>query len=239
MPAVRSMSLMAKDKDFSYTPSPNHMRQPQDWEPLFQQFLARQMSADAAHDIHHVRRVVANAMQLTAATGANAAVVFPAAWLHDCVVVPKSSPQRAQASRLAAAAAGAFLRAQGYGLANVADIEHAIAAHSFSAGISPRTLEAQIVQDADRLDALGAIGIARCIQVGTAAARPLYHAADPFCHTRQPDDNAATVDHFYTKLLRLADAMQTEAGRAEARRRTTFMLAFLEQLASEIDPGES
>lgn len=206
----------------------------QDWEPVFQQFLAQQISADAAHDMSHVRRVAVNAMQLAAVTGAEVAVVLPAAWLHDCVVVPKASPQRAQASRLAAAAAGAFLRQQGYGLADVAEIEHAIAAHSFSAGIPPRTLEAQVVQDADRLDALGAIGIARCIQVGTSVARPLYDETDPFCNARQPDDDAAILDHFYVKLLRLADTMQTAAGRAEARRRTAFMTAYLQQLQSEI-----
>ncbi len=204
------------------------------WELVFQQFLAQQMRADAAHDMSHIRRVAANAMQLAAVTGAEVAVVLPAAWLHDCVVVPKASPQRAQASRLAAAAAGAFLRQQEYGLADVAEIEHAIAAHSFSAGISPRTLEAQVVQDADRLDALGAIGIARCIQVGTSAARPLYDVADPFCYARQPDDDAAILDHFYVKLLRLADTMQTAAGRAEAQRRTAFMTAYLQQLQSEI-----
>ena len=61
------------------------------------------------------------------------------------------------------------------------EIRHAIEAHSYSAGIAPRTIEAKVVQDADRLDALGAIGLARCIAVGAALGRPLYEPDDPFC----------------------------------------------------------
>ena len=90
------------------------------------------------------------------------------------------------------------------------------------------------MQDADRLDALGAVGIARCIAVGAALGRPIYQAGDPFCTAREPDDAGASVDHFYTKLLKLADTMQTEAGRREARQRSDFMQGYLDQLRSEI-----
>lgn len=70
----------------------------------------------------------------------------------------------------------------------MSDVVHAIEAHSFSAGIKPETIEAKIVQDADRLDALGAIGIARCFTVGGQLERPVYNSDDPFCETRKPDD---------------------------------------------------
>ena len=73
------------------------------------------------------------------------------------------------------------------------------------------------MQDADRLDALGAIGLARCIAVGAALGRPLYEPDDPFCRARDPDDRGASVDHFYTKLLKLAGTMQTAAGPARGR----------------------
>ncbi|MBC7449384.1 MAG: HD domain-containing protein [Hymenobacteraceae bacterium] len=122
--------------------------------------LAVRAEGDVAHDAEHIRRVVTNARQLAASTGADERVVVPAAWLHDCVSVAKDSPQRTQASRLAATAAD-FLRASGYPATYIPAIEHAIEAHSFSAGIAPRTLEARVVQDADRLDTLGAVGIAR------------------------------------------------------------------------------
>jgi len=189
---------------------------------------------DAAHDLEHTRRVVANARGLAATEGAKLEIVLPAAWLHDCVTVPKDSPQRATASRLAAAQAGAWLREWGWPAELLPDIAHVIEAHSFSAGIAPRTIEAKVVQDADRLDALGAVGLARCLMLGGALGRPLYAAEDPFCEQRAPDDKAACVDHFYTKLLTLEATMQTEGGRAEARRRTEFLRQFLGELKRAI-----
>jgi uncharacterized protein len=181
-----------------------------------------------------MRRVVANARALAAAEGAKLEVVLPAAWLHDCVTVPKDSPQRAAASRLAAAQAGAWLREWDWPEALLPDIAHAIEAHSFSAGIAPRTIEAKVVQDADRLDALGAVGLARCLMLGGTLGRPLYAVEDPFCERRVPDDKAACVDHFYAKLLKLEGTMQTAAGKAEAERRTEFLRGFLEELKREI-----
>lgn len=204
------------------------------WEAHFITFLNQPLSAnDPAHDLAHIRRVVANARMLAAAEGARLEIVLPAAWLHDCVIIPKDSPQRQYASTRAAQVAGDFLREQGFP-ADIPAIQHAIAAHSFSAGIAPRTLEAMVVQDADRLDALGAIGIARCLQLGGALGRPLYNADDPFAVTRPLDDTANTLDHFFVKLLTLAERMQTATGRAEAHRRTAFMREFLQQLGKEI-----
>lgn len=205
-----------------------------DWEPRFIQFIAAQPDADPGHGLIHLRRVVATAMRLSAQEGARVDVVLPAAWLHDCVHVAKDSPDRPLASRLAAAHAVSFLRRESYPAEALPEIAHAIEAHSYSAGIPPRTIEAKIVQDADRLDALGAIGIARCVAVGVALGRPLYEADDPFCENRPPDDLGATVDHFYSKLLKLAGTMQTAAGRQEALRRSAFIRAFIGQLRTEI-----
>lgn len=204
------------------------------WETRCAIFLDTQMPGDAAHDRGHLLRVVALAKRLAHAEGAELAVVVPAAWLHDCVVVPKDSPRRAGASLLAAAAATTFLRESGYPVAYLDAISHAIAAHSFSAGIVPQTLTARVVQDADRLDALGAVGLARCLMLGGALGRPLYHLDEPFPLRRPPDDTAYSLDHFFTKLLKLADSMQTATGRAEAMRRTAFLHEFLAQLADEI-----
>jgi len=207
-----------------------------DWEPRFVQFIAGQPGSDPAHGLVHLRRVVATAVRLATEEGARIDIVLPAAWLHDCVHVAKDSPDRPLASRLAAAHAISFLQQAGYPSEALPEIAHAIEAHSYSAGIPPRTVEAKVVQDADRLDALGAIGIARCVAVGAALGRSLYEPDDPFCERRQPDDSGASVDHFYTKLLKLAGTMQTAAGRREAGRRTAFIHAFIEQLRSEIGP---
>jgi uncharacterized protein len=206
------------------------------WEPRFRRFVADQPGADPGHGPAHLERVVATALRLAAEEGARLEVVLPAAWLHDCVHVAKDSPARARASRLAAEHALRFLESAGYPAATLPAIRHAIEAHSFSAGIAPETLEAKVVQDADRLDALGAIGLARCIAVGAILGRPVYAPSDPFCREREPDDRGASVDHFYTKLLKLAGTMQTAAGRREAERRTAFLRAFLAQLESEIGP---
>jgi len=192
------------------------------------------LAGDAAHDGEHVRRVVANARKLAATEGGRLEVVLPAAWLHDCVTVPKDSPQRASASRLAAAQAVAWLREWDWPENLLPEIAHAIEAHSFSAGIAPRSIEAKVVQDADRLDALGAVGLARCLMLGGELGRPLYAPEDPFCERRPPDDRAACLDHFYAKLLTLADTMQTTGGKAEAKTRTEFLGRFVAQLKREL-----
>lgn len=206
------------------------------WEPRFRAFLEETgaVGADPAHDRLHVERVAATAKALARAEGADLAVVVPAAWLHDCVQVPKGSPDRSRASRMAADAAGAWLRAAGYPAELVPAVEHAIHAHSFSANVEPRTREAEVVQDADRLDALGAVGIARTLMLGGAMGLPLYDAAEPIPRARTPDDRRSVVDHFFTKLLHLEGRMRTAAGRAEAARRTASMRAWLEDLAREL-----
>ena len=204
------------------------------WEGLFERFLRERGETDPAHGMDHVTRVVANALRLAETEGARLEVVLPAAWLHDCVVVPKDSPERSTASTAAARTAREWLQAEGYDPACLDEIEHAIAAHSFSAGISPQTIAAKVVQDADRLDSLGAVGIARCLMLGGSLDRPLYDSRDPFCVKREPDDSVSTIDHFYTKLLRLGESMQTDSGRQEAARRTKFMVAYLRELELEL-----
>lgn len=207
-----------------------------EWEQQFETFLHKQMAgSDAAHDLSHIYRVVKNAVLLTEQAGyGDLAVIIPAAWLHDCVVVAKDSPQRPFASRLAAETAVSFLNSINYPAEYHEAIAHAVAAHSFSANIPCETVEAQLVQDADRLDSLGAIGIVRCLQTGVAMNRRLYATEDPFCHHRQPNDETATIDHFYTKLFTLAGTMKTKAGRAEAERRTAVMREWLGELEKEI-----
>ena len=206
----------------------------QQWQQHLSDWVESQDSADAAHDISHIKRVVKTARQLAEAEGADLAVVIPAAWLHDCVAVAKDDPQRRQASALAAEKAGQLLTEWTYPDQYIPAIQHAIEAHSYSAEIECRTLEAKIVQDADRMDALGAIGVARTIMVGTALNNPLTNPEDPFCYDRKPDDRVAVVDHFYTKLLHLKDRFHTVSARQEASQRHQFMVDFLKQLEREV-----
>jgi len=203
-------------------------------EVLSLEYLKEVMAADPAHDITHVQRVVRNTRMLTKAENGNTAISVPAAWLHDCVSVAKNSPLRKQASKLAADEAVRFLETVNYPSDLLAPIYHAIEAHSFSANIPPETLEARIVQDADRLEAVGAIGIARCFLTGGSMGTPLYEPSDPFAENRDLDDGRYTLDHFYCKLLGLAETMKTQAGKAEAIKRTGYMKEFLLQIGLEI-----
>jgi uncharacterized protein len=204
------------------------------WEQDFARFLAQESDSDVAHDAAHIERVVTNARKLASEENAQLEIVVPAAWLHDCVTVAKNSPQRPMVSRLAAEKAGQYLHQNAYPDEYIPDIIHAIAAHSFSAQIEPETLEARVVQDADRLDAIGAIGLARCFMVGGALGTRLYDPLDPFADSRPADDIVNVIDHFYVKLFRLAHTMKTNAGREEAFRRTAFMHQYLGQLRLEL-----
>ena len=203
-------------------------------EQQLESFIQSIQAADMAHDLSHIKRVVAAAKQFGQQENANLNIIIPAAWLHDCVSLAKNHPQRQQASKMAGEKAVEFLKSIDYPSHYYADIAHAIEAHSFSANIPPETLEAKIVQDADRIDALGAIGIARCIQVSTGFKSALYSTDDPFAKHREHDDKAFCVDHFYTKLFKLAGTMNTEAARQEAEQRTEYMKGFLRQLGHEI-----
>lgn len=197
-------------------------------------FAQQEMTQDAAHDISHIKRVVKTAKALCAQEQAKLEVVLPAAYLHDCFTFPKNHPDRAQSSKMAADKAIAFLKSIDHPTSYLDEIHHAIVTHSYSANITPETLEAQIVQDADRLDSLGAIGIARCLYVGQSFNAELYNHEDPFANQRDLDDKHYSVDHFYVKLFKLAETMNTESAKLEANKRTDYMRGFLEQLGAEV-----
>lgn len=205
------------------------------FEPLFLEFMQQEMQVDAAHDIEHVKtRGQKQRKQLCDEENADIAIVLPAAYLHDCFTYPKDHPNRKQSSAIAAKKAIAYLESIQYPQHYHDAIAHAIEAHSFSANIRPNTLEAQIVQDADRLDALGAIGVTRCIQVSTHFNAQLYNDNDMFAKERELNDKQFTVDHFQTKLFKIVDTMNTESARLEANKRKAFMQTYLKQLHDEV-----
>lgn len=197
-------------------------------------FLKSLQQADSAHDLAHIKRVVSNARKLLKTESADSEVIITAAWLHDCIVLSKNHPERKKASKLAADKAVSFLKSTDFPISKLDQIHHAILTHSFSADIKPETLEAKIVQDADRIDALGAVGIARCFAVSGQLNRPLYNPDDPFCESRDANDLTWTLDHFYTKLFKLPGLMNTKAGKDLASTRVAYMKLFLEQFRNEI-----
>jgi uncharacterized protein len=193
-------------------------------------------ATDPSHDFLHIRRVATKAIELAREEGADPMIVLPAAYFHDFVRVPKNDPRRGQASVLSAEAATQYLSGAGYPARYFDAIRHAIAAHSFSAGIPCETIEAQVVQDADRLDSLGAIGIARCFTTTSLMGRPYYHEYDLLAEHRALDDKSYAVDHFFVKLFKVSETLQTASARIEGARRVAFMQDYLKQLQSEIAP---
>jgi len=197
------------------------------------------LPADGAHDLGHLARVWANAQAIAtdeAARGiaVDLAVLEAAVWFHDLVNLPKDHPDRARASTFSAEAAVRILQDEGFDPARLPAVAHAIAAHSFSAGIAPETPEARILQDADRLEALGAVGLARMFVVAGAMGRAIADPDDPLARNRPLDDRAFALDHLETKLFRLPARMQTAAGRALAEERADWLRGFRDRLLREM-----
>lgn len=190
--------------------------------------------SDGSHDTSHLARVWANARLILAEEGGDAELLVAAVLLHDCVSVEKSSPLRPQASRLAAERAREVLAGLGWDAARVAAAAHAVAAHSFSAGIAPETLEARILQDADRLEAIGAIGVARCFYTAGRMGSLLYDTEDPRAERRALDDRNYAIDHFRAKLLTLEGGFQTTTGARLAKERTRVVADFLAAFEREV-----
>lgn len=196
--------------------------------------IQKEMDQDPAHDLAHVDRVWENAHRIAKhEVAVNLRVLLASSYLHDLVNLPKNHPDRKQASSMSADAAEAILKEMNFSKAEIDAVKHAIRAHSYSAGIPPETIEAKILRDADRLDALGATGIARVFSVGGALGRKLYDSEDPFAENRDLDDQSNTLDHWRIKLLKLPHDMLTEKGREIGRKRVHLMVSFLEQLAKE------
>lgn len=192
------------------------------------------MDNDPAHDFEHIMRVYHNAQKIVKKEKANPKLVHSAALLHDIVSYPKSSKRSKLSSTDSAKKSKLILKKYDFTVEEITVVSDAIKEHSFSQNKIPQTLEGKILQDADRLDALGAIGIARVFATSGSLNRSFYNIDDPFCNKRNPDDDIWAVDHFFNKLLKLESLMNTTSGKIEAKRRTRILKEFLKQLKQEI-----
>ena len=200
---------------------------------------------DAGHDFFHVLRVAEATVKIFTAELMLKEERAPSsqeidnglvsALLHDCVPVPKNSPLRKESSKLASVEAVIWLNEVKWDASQIDRIRDAIQDHSFSAGRTPQTLLGKSLQDADRLEAVGALGLFRTIATGVSMGAQLFDSTDPWAEKRELNDKLFSVDHFYTKLLGLHRTFQTEAAKAEALKRTAFMEQFLAQLKHEIE----
>jgi uncharacterized protein len=204
-------------------------------EPFFSSILSsleKSDGSDAAHDLSHLFRVAHWALILNENQFLKEDVVA-SALLHDLVNLPKNHPDRAKASSLSAKKAQEILQAQ-VPTERLENICAAIRDHSYSRGQVPNNSLGKILQDADRLEALGAIGLMRVFSTGAKMGTAYFHHEDPWANDRPLDDQKYSIDHFFTKLLLLENSFHTPKGKEEAKKRTKFLKNFLAELASEI-----
>ena len=192
------------------------------------------MENDSSHDFEHVVRVYKNAQKICKKEKANEKLVLSAVLLHDIVSYPKSHKRSKTSSIESAKKSKQILKKYDFSEDEIEIISDAIRDHSFSQKKTPETIEGKILQDADRLDALGAIGLARVFATGGSLKRPFYNIEDPFCKSRFPNDKIWTVDHFFQKLLTLESLMNTKSGKSEAKKRTKVLKDYLKQLKQEL-----
>ncbi len=198
-----------------------------------QRFLPSE--GDGAHDLSHLHRVWGNAKAIHLEEGGDLEALAAAVLLHDCVHVPKDSPLRAKAAGLAAEQARIALTVLEWSGDRIGLVAGAIESHSYSAGVRPSSLEGRILQDSDRLDAIGYIGIARCFYTAGQMSSSLYDLSEPEAILRTLDDRHFALDHFPKKLMKLAEGFQTRTGARLSQERQQTLLNFYRGFLKEIE----
>jgi uncharacterized protein len=207
------------------------------WSRLEAEARSRARTQEPAHDFFHVQRVVTNVGAIARGEHASAEVfagAATAALLHELFTLPKNHPDSARAGDTCAEHARELLEREGAPAWLVDSACAAIRDHSFSKGVVPDALETRMLQDADRLDAIGAIGLARMWATCADMKRPFYAPEDPFCTSRPPDDKEWGLDHVYKKLLVIPERLHTPTARTLAQGRVAFLNVYLEQLRAEL-----
>lgn len=190
----------------------------------------------SGHDFFHSMRVYRTAMKIAEAEHADMQVVALAALLHD-VDDRKLSPTTAEKKENAAR----FMRSQNVPESEIRQVCQIIDEVSFKGtdSVRPSTPEGKCVQDADRLDALGAIGIARTFAYGGNHNRAIYDPELPprtaMNQAQYYSSKSTSLNHFYEKLFLLEGMMNTETGKAIARKRTQYMQQFVDEFLNEWD----
>jgi len=210
------------------------------WEREFGAYLQSAGDwKDGSHDPGHFQRVWRTARYINREEGepADELILLAAAYFHDMVSLPKNHPERASSSRLSAERAMLLLqeRWSDFPQEKIEGVRHAIHAHSFSARVAAETAEAKILQDADRMEALGAIGLARVWYTAGQLNQPLFDTDDPLAERRLPDDQRYSLDHFQVKLLKLPAMMNTATGRRLAEGHAAYLREFLARIDREIN----
>lgn len=205
--------------------------------PTLQQARQWYQEKDPVHGFNHIQRVYRMAERLARLEGADIELVRAAVLLHDAEG-PGVGDTRLEHQHASANFAGKILSAEGWPEERIEAVQHCIRAHRFrDQSEKPQTLEAKVLFDADKLDAIGATGAVRAIAYAVLAEQDLY--AEPSKQFRDTGEKEAGEPHtpyheFLFKLSKLRDQMFTHSGRAIAAARHTFLEDFFQQLTAEL-----
>jgi uncharacterized protein len=189
----------------------------------------------SGHDYLHVSRVYNLAKQIGKEENADLLILEVAAIMHDLGRHDETLDPSKDHAIESAKYAKIILEECDFPKEKIDAVLYCIKTHRFSKGIIPNTKEAKILQDADKIDGLGAVGIMRVFSVGKEKNRLNYNPKDPFGKTRtELDEKKYNMDHFYTKLFKLKGLMHTSAGKRIAEKREDYMKKFIEELGLEI-----
>ena len=205
--------------------------------PTIEQARQWYQDSDAVHDFDHVLRVYRMAETLAQQEGADLEIVRAAALLHDAESASGSDELRIAHHEAAASFAGKVLKKEGWQADRIKAVQDCILTHRFRDNRQPNTLEAKVLFDADKLDAIGAIGVARALAYAVLDGQPLFAEPSTTFHQALKTEKGEpyTAYHEYLfKLSRLKDRMQTESGKTMAQARHDFMQEFFEQLKEEV-----
>jgi uncharacterized protein len=205
--------------------------------PTLDQARSWYTHADPVHDFNHIVRVLALAERIARAEGADLDIVRAAALLHDAEgAAPTGDNGRAAHHHASAEFAAAVLKAEGWPDDRIAAVQHCIRAHRFRGGERPQTLEAQVLFDSDKLDVLGAIGVARTVAYAALAGEPL--TGQPSARFRatgekEPGEPHTPYHEFLFKLSKIKDRLHTPTARAMAAERHRYLADYFDRLALE------
>ncbi|MBX3049657.1 MAG: HD domain-containing protein [Anaerolineales bacterium] len=204
--------------------------------PTIEQAQAWYPDKDPVHGFDHVLRVLNMAEKLAAAEGADVEIVRAAVLLHDASGAETGGEGRAEHQHLSAEFARQVLEAEGWPAERIAAVQHCIRAHRFRGDEGPQSLEAQVVFDADKLDVIGAFGVARTLAYDVVMGWPFYApASEQFRQTgeKEPGETHSSYHEYLFKLSKIQDRLHTQTAKNLAAGRQAFLNAYFEQLDAE------
>lgn len=226
---------MAPFKWYNILANDNFIMEKQCKNKLIKIAHAKMLKNDSSHDICHATRVLQIATKIATIEKADIDIIVPSAIFHDVIVYPKNHPKRLNSAKESSEFAREILEnMKSFPQEKIDKTCESINLCSFTKAQIPNFIEAKILQDADSLEAVGAISIMRTFSSAGAMNRSFYNPKDPFCKKRKPNDGLYALDLFFTRLLVVQDRLHTKTAKEIAKRRIVFVKHFLKELGLEL-----